>query len=73
MDEVITIDNSTVHLAGALGSPTTLLLSPSPDWRWSLNCPNCRWYKNVHFERQDAILNWKPVIKRLNAKFMDCR
>ena len=34
MDMVITIDNSTAHLAGALGVPTCVLLPFAPDWRW---------------------------------------
>jgi len=32
MDVVVTIDNSTAHLAGALGIPTLLLLPFGPDW-----------------------------------------
>jgi hypothetical protein len=68
MDEVITIDNSTVHLSGALGVPTTLLLPTCPDWRWGLQRSDCRWYRNVACVRQEAVLNWKPVIKRVRAK-----
>ncbi len=35
MDEVVSIrGNATVHLAGALGVKTTLMLSAASDWRW---------------------------------------
>lgn len=71
MDEIITIDNATVHLAGALGVPTTLLLSTMPDWRWGLSAPDCRWYGNVRLERQEALFKWKPVVKRLRAHLME--
>jgi tetratricopeptide (TPR) repeat protein len=68
MDEVITIDNSTVHLAGALGVPTTLMLSAMPEWRWGLKNSDCQWYGSVKLERQETTLNWKPVLKRLRAR-----
>lgn len=67
MDEVITIDNSTVHLAGALGVPTTLLLPACPDWRWGLKRDDCRWYRSVKYERQATVLRWKQAIKNIRA------
>lgn len=33
-DRVITIDNSTVHLAASMGKPTDLILPFVTDWRW---------------------------------------
>ncbi len=36
MDLVVTIDDSTAHLAAALGVPTWVLLPFMPDWRWLL-------------------------------------
>lgn len=71
MDEVITIDNSTVHLAGALGVPATLMLSAMPEWRWGLKRDDCQWYSSVRLERQEVTLNWKPVLKRLRARLSE--
>jgi len=68
MDEVITIDNTTVHLSGALGVDTTLLLNAASDWRWGLKSNASRWYKSVTFERQAKILQWKPVMQRIGAR-----
>ena len=46
MDEIITIDNSTVHLAGALGVPTTLMLPKGHDFRWpELEHGGTLWYQ----------------------------
>ena len=38
LDGLITIDNTTARLSGALGVPTALLLPQAVDWRWQ--CPN---------------------------------
>ena len=43
-DGVITIDNSTVHLAAAIGKPTHLLLPSQLDWRWFNNAYENTWY-----------------------------
>ena len=68
LDRVVTIDNMAVHLAGALGVPATLLLSPMPDWRWGLSGEASRWYGSVELFRQEKMLNWQPVIKRLRER-----
>jgi tetratricopeptide (TPR) repeat protein len=50
-DEVISIDNSTVHLSGALGVKTKIILQEIPDWRWLLNKRDSPWYLNVELIR----------------------
>lgn len=46
-DEVISIGNSTAHLAGALGKKTTVILRESPQWRWLDRCGQSVWYQSV--------------------------
>ncbi len=46
-DEVVSIQNATVHLAGALGITTTIMLSAASDWRWGLERTDSRWYSSV--------------------------
>jgi len=53
-DEVISIDNSTVHLSGALGKKTTVLLPKISEWRWQLTRLDTPWYPSVILKR-DAI------------------
>ena len=36
LDLVISVDNATVHMAGALGVPVWNLLPFAPTWRWLL-------------------------------------
>lgn len=68
MDEVISIQNATVHLAGSLGAPTTIMLNAASDWRWGLNRTQGHWYGSVQIERQDTILEWQPVLERIRAR-----
>jgi len=63
MDLVITIDNSTAHLAGALGVPTWVLLPFAPEWRWLLSCEDSPWYPSMRLFRQHQRGDWDPVIQ----------
>lgn len=51
-DEIFTIDNTTVHLSGAMGIKTNLLLPNNH----SKNC----WYWNAHLHNQS---HWYPSVK----------
>jgi len=70
MDEVITIDNSNAHLAGALGVPTTLLLPKGCDFRWPVlqDGVDTLWYSSVKVERQETPMDWFPVIQRVAGR-----
>jgi len=61
LDLIISIDNSTVHLAGAVGTPTWLLLPLAPDWRWGIQKQDSLWYANITFFHQRILNNWNPV------------
>lgn len=64
LDGVITADNSTVHLAGALGVKTLLLLSTASDWRWGVAKPENRWYSYVRMLRQPTPLSWEAPVQK---------
>lgn len=68
MDLVITIDNSTAHLAGALGVPVWVLLPFSPDWRWRETREDCPWYPSMRLFRQPALGDWKSVVKNADQQ-----
>jgi tetratricopeptide (TPR) repeat protein len=67
MDLVITIDNSTAHLAGALGVPVWVLVPFAPDWRWLLDREDCLWYPNMCLFRQTEFGNWLSVVERVRG------
>jgi TPR repeat/Tetratricopeptide repeat len=62
MDLVLSIDNSTVHMAGALNVPVWALLPAVPDWRWMLGRTDSPWYSSVRLFRQQAAGEWAAVI-----------
>lgn len=64
MDEVITIQNATAHMAGALGKKTTLLLSRASDWRWGMEREDNRWYPHLQIFRQPDTYRWERVMLR---------
>ena len=65
MDVVISVDNSTVHFAGALGVEVWTMLPTVPDWRWGLEGDRTRWYPTMRLFRQAERGEWKPVISRV--------
>lgn len=65
MDLVITIDNSTAHLAGALGIPTFVLLPFAPDWRWLQSGEDSPWYPTLRLFRQSEQFDWQTPIKQI--------
>jgi tetratricopeptide (TPR) repeat protein len=67
MDLVVCIDNSTAHLAGALGVPVLLMLPFAPDWRWAQTGDNSLWYPTLRLFRQQQPGDWESVVQRVNS------
>lgn len=66
-DLVVSIDNTTVHVAGALAVPCWALLPWVADWRWMLRREDTPWYPTVKLYRQPALGAWEPVLARVAA------
>lgn len=71
MDLVITIDNSTVHFAGALGQKVWCLLSDPADWRWFQNFEFSKWYPDVKLYRQKKIFGWDDVLEQVKIDLIE--
>jgi len=71
-DLVVTVSNTTAHLAGALGKKVFLLLPYSEGslWYWHTDREDNPWYPSARLFRQTAIGDWSGVIQRV-AKALD--
>lgn len=66
-DHVVTISNATAHFAGALGVPTSVLLSACPLWHWFTESTTSRWYNSLKLYRQGNDGTWDQVIAAVIA------
>ena len=65
-DVVVSIDNATVHLAGALGKDVRILLPYACDWRWQYDISTSYWYDSARLYRQGADRDWASVLAELD-------
>ncbi len=73
-DLVISVANSTVHIAGAVGVPVWVCLDSAPDCRWGLMRDRDDHYPSARLYRQTVPGDWLPVLDRLTAdlaQFLD--
>jgi ADP-heptose:LPS heptosyltransferase len=64
-DIVVSVDNLTVHLAGALGVDTRVLLPSVADERWALDRKDSYWYDSLTLYRQQINGNWDQPLELL--------
>jgi hypothetical protein len=64
VDLVLSVDNSTVHLAAAIGTPVWTLLPFAPDWRWMLEAETTPWYPTMRLLRCRAVDSWTELLRR---------
>ena len=65
LDQVITVDTSVAHLAGAMGKGAWVMLPYAPDWRWLLDRDDSPWYPTVRLFRQGPGRSWDEVVSLL--------
>ena len=65
LDVVISVDTAIVHLAGALGRPTWIVLPFAPDWRWMTGRDDSPWYPTVRLFRQETPGDWAGVVSKV--------
>lgn len=66
-DLVLTVCNTTVHLAGALGVPCITLVPSKPAWRYGISGERMPWYDSVQLLRQGKHEDWRSVVDRVLA------
>lgn len=68
IDLLISSDTSIVHLAGALGRPTWVLLHHAADWRWLRGRDDSPWYPSLRLFRQTTPADWTSVVDQVAAE-----
>lgn len=66
-DLLISVDNSAVHFAGALGIPTLVMIPSHPDFRWGLNGRSNPWYEGVELLRDFAALSLDDLASAIDS------
>jgi len=61
-DLVISIDNTTVHTAGALGVPCWTILPYIPDFRWLLRREDSPWYHSIRLFRAPKMHDYETPL-----------
>jgi len=63
-DLVVTVSNTTAHLAGALGKPTILFVPHSGGrlWYWFTERDDSPWYPRMRIKRQKQEQSWKDLV-----------
>ena len=67
LDLVITISNTTAHMAGALGKSVWTLLHYGADWRWLTNRSDTPWYPSMTLFRQSRQGDWGNVVQQVHS------
>ncbi|SDG93570.1 hypothetical protein [Alloyangia pacifica] len=65
LDRIVTIDNTTAHMCGALGHPDTHMLVPAGAecmWYWGGEGTRDPWYGALHLHRQAAVGDWRAAL-----------
>jgi tetratricopeptide (TPR) repeat protein len=64
MDHIVTVSNTTAHLAGSLGLDCTVLAPPGRGlhWYWGAEGEATPWYRSIHIARRGIGASWEDQI-----------
>jgi tetratricopeptide (TPR) repeat protein len=65
LDFVVALDTSSVHLAGALGVNTHILLEQNANWYWFLNRHTSPWYSSAILHQKDTDNSFKKALLKI--------
>ncbi|MEM1176083.1 MAG: tetratricopeptide repeat protein [Pseudomonadota bacterium] len=72
LDLVVSVDNSTVHFAGALGVPTFVLVPATGEWRWMTQSrATAPWYSSLTLFHQPRRGDWEAPLAAVRAAVDD--
>ena len=68
LDLVITVCNTTVHYAGALGKPVWVMAPQVPEWRYGVSFESMPWYPSSRMFRQSQNGDWVSILGRIGQE-----
>lgn len=73
VDAVVTVQQTAVHVAGAVGTPCFALIAHNPQWRYLMSGNRMPWYDSVQLFRKPEDGEWpvKDVLKALKREFSE--
>jgi len=71
LDVVVSVCTAVVHLAGALGRPTWVMVPDHPEWRYMQAGEAMPWYPSVRLFRQRQGEGWAHVIAAIERALAD--
>ena len=67
LDLVISVQNTTVHMCGALGKTCWAMIPWRPEWRYGTDDHEMIWYSSIALYRQKSAGHWADVISLINS------
>lgn len=67
LDLVIAVDTAVAHLAGAMGKPVWVIISPANDWRWMALREDSPWYPTLRLFRAARLGKWTDAMHKVAA------
>ena len=71
LDLVISVQNTTIHMCGALGKTCWGIIPWRPEWRYGSRDSRMTWYSSVSLYRQETQADWDGAISLINSNLVD--
>ncbi len=71
LDRVVSVCNTNVHIAGALGKEVLVMAPFVPEWRYGMSGERMVWYRSARVFRQSRYGAWDSVLERVAAALRD--
>lgn len=68
LDLVVSVCNTTVHVAGALGKEVLVMAPFVPEWRYGMRGERIAWYPSARVFRQRRYGAWAEVLEEVKAR-----
>ena len=68
LDLVITVQQTALHVAGAVGTTAWVMVPVAPEWRYGIEGSAMPWYGSVELFRQSALGDWSTPIHQIRQR-----